>query len=185
MSEIHDGEDLWQSSRLEIRLNAFHRSTIPQKRFIITIIDNSWCTHRGVAVITTAQLHSTKPKLRFCAGSKPARCVLEICDGEDLWRWSRLEIRLNVFSSFNHTTKTIHYHPHPHHHHHQRIDSPKTWMITGQQIIIIKYLKSELNIPFSKILEQIDSNDTGRYYLSFPPFFRKTFTIQAVPKENR
>ena len=35
-------------------------------------------------------------------------------------------------------------------------------MITGQQIIIIKYLKSELNIPFSKILEQIDSNDTGR-----------------------
>ena len=32
---------------------------------------------------TTAQLHSTKPKLRFCAGSNPARGVSEIQDGED------------------------------------------------------------------------------------------------------
>ena len=39
---------------------------------------------RGVVVITTAQLHSTKPKLRFCAGSKPACGVSEIRDGEDL-----------------------------------------------------------------------------------------------------
>ena len=38
----------------------------------------------GVVVITTAQLHSTKPELRFCAGSNPARGVLEIRDGEDL-----------------------------------------------------------------------------------------------------
>ena len=30
VSEIHDGEDLWQMSRLEIRLNAFRWSTIPQ-----------------------------------------------------------------------------------------------------------------------------------------------------------
>ena len=35
----------------------------------------------GAVVITTAQLHSTKPEL----------------DGEDLWQWSRLEIRLNTF----------------------------------------------------------------------------------------
>ena len=35
--EIRDGEDLWQWSRLEIRLNAFRRSTIPQKQFIIII----------------------------------------------------------------------------------------------------------------------------------------------------
>ena len=40
--------------------------------------------HRGVVVITTAQLHSTKPELRFCAGSNPARGVSEIGDGEDL-----------------------------------------------------------------------------------------------------
>ena len=38
VSEIHDGEDLWQWSQLEIRLNTFHRSTIPQKQFIIIII---------------------------------------------------------------------------------------------------------------------------------------------------
>ena len=39
---------------------------------------------RGVVVITTAQLHSTKSELRFCAGSNPARGVSEIRDGEDL-----------------------------------------------------------------------------------------------------
>ena len=38
----------------------------------------------GVVVITTAQLHSTKPELRFHAGSNPACDVLGIRDGEDL-----------------------------------------------------------------------------------------------------
>ena len=38
----------------------------------------------GAVVITTTQLHSTKPELRFCAGSNPARGVLETRDGEDL-----------------------------------------------------------------------------------------------------
>ena len=33
---------------------------------------------RGIMVITTAHLHSTKPELRFCAGSNPARGVSEI-----------------------------------------------------------------------------------------------------------
>ena len=37
----------------------------------------------GVVVITTAQLHLTKPELRFCAGSYPARSVSEIRDGEN------------------------------------------------------------------------------------------------------
>ena len=36
--EINDDEYLWQWSRLEIRLNAFRRSTIPQKQFITIII---------------------------------------------------------------------------------------------------------------------------------------------------
>ena len=35
---IRDGEDLWQWSPLEIRLNTFRQSTIPQKWFIIIII---------------------------------------------------------------------------------------------------------------------------------------------------
>ena len=39
---------------------------------------------RGVVLITTAQLQSTKPELRFCAGSNPARGVSEIRDGENL-----------------------------------------------------------------------------------------------------
>ena len=43
------------------------------------------------------QLHSTKPELRFCAGSSPAWSVFEIRNGEDFWHWSCLEIRLNTF----------------------------------------------------------------------------------------
>ena len=38
---------------------------------------------RGVVVVTTARLHSTKPGLRLSAGSNPARGVSEIRDGED------------------------------------------------------------------------------------------------------
>ena len=37
--------------------------------------------------ITTTQLHSTKPELRFSAASNPARSVSEICNGEDLWQF--------------------------------------------------------------------------------------------------
>ena len=51
-----------------------------------------WCL-----IITTAKFHSTKPELRFCAVSNPACGVPEIRDVEDLWQWSRLEIRLNAF----------------------------------------------------------------------------------------
>ena len=49
--------------------------------FVVTLL-KMW--RRGVVVITTAQLHSTKPELRFCAGSNPARAVSEIRDGEDI-----------------------------------------------------------------------------------------------------
>ena len=38
VSEICDGEDLWQWSRLEIKLKTFRRSTIQQRQFIIFII---------------------------------------------------------------------------------------------------------------------------------------------------
>ena len=37
-----------------------------------------------VVVITTAQIHSTKPELRFCRDSNLACAVSEIRDGEDL-----------------------------------------------------------------------------------------------------
>ena len=65
------------------------------KQFFESLYSRLW--RRGVVVITTAQLHATKPELRFCAGSNPACGVLEIRDDEDLWQWSRLEIRLNAF----------------------------------------------------------------------------------------
>ena len=42
-----------------------------------------WC--RGIVVTwCSAQLHSTKSELRFCAGSNPACGVSEIRDGEEL-----------------------------------------------------------------------------------------------------
>ena len=50
-----------------------------------------------ILIFDAAQLHSTKPELRFCTGSNPAHSVSEIFSGEDLWQWSQLEIRLNVF----------------------------------------------------------------------------------------
>ena len=54
-------------------------------------------THRGVVVITTGKIPSTKSELMFCAASNPARGVSEICDVENLWQWSQLEIKLNAF----------------------------------------------------------------------------------------
>ena len=68
-------------------------------------------------VTTAAQLHSTKPELRFCAGSNPARGVPEIRGGEDL-TMAPAGNKTKRLSSVNHTTKTIHHHYH-HHHHHQ------------------------------------------------------------------
>ena len=43
-----------------------------------------FCTAPWCMVITSVQLHSTTPELRFCAGSNPAHGVSEICDVEDL-----------------------------------------------------------------------------------------------------
>ena len=41
VSEIREVEDLWQWAQQEIRLNVFHRSTIPQKQLIIILIIQS------------------------------------------------------------------------------------------------------------------------------------------------
>ena len=48
-------------------------------------------------VNTAAQIHLTKSEPKVCVGSNPAVGVLEIRNSEDVWRWSRLEIRLNAF----------------------------------------------------------------------------------------
>ena len=49
---------------------------------LIIIINNIAMWRHGVVVITTAQLHSTKPELRLCTGSNPACRVSEIPDSE-------------------------------------------------------------------------------------------------------
>ena len=46
---------------------------------------------------TAAQLPSKNSEFGFCAGSNLVRGVLEIWNGENLWQWSELEIRCNVF----------------------------------------------------------------------------------------
>ena len=76
----------------------------------------SGCNTRGVVVITTAWLYSTKPELRFCTGSNSTYGVSESCDGEDFWQRSRLEIRLNAFRWSTIPQKIIHHH----YQHHQR-----------------------------------------------------------------
>ena len=47
-------------------------------------------------------------KLRFCADSNPSCNVSEIWDGENLWQWSWLEVRLNDLRL--NKTKTIYHH---------------------------------------------------------------------------
>ena len=69
----------------------------------------TWC--RCVVVITTAQLHWTRPESRFFAGSNLVRDVSEIRDGEDLLQWFQLEIKLNSFL-YQPYHKTIHHHHH-------------------------------------------------------------------------
>ena len=62
------------------KLNEFeYESTRVSQKKQWQLLDNYWTTWT-----TIGQLHSTKPELRFCAGSNPARGVSEIRDGEDL-----------------------------------------------------------------------------------------------------
>ena len=53
--------------------------------------------HRGVVVITTAKLHSTKSELRFCSDWNPAGGVLEICDSDNVCNGSGWKYGVNAF----------------------------------------------------------------------------------------
>ena len=106
---------------------------------VVLMQTNFKLVRHGVVVIATAQLHSSKSELRFCAGSNPARVVSEIRDGEDLWQWSWLEIRLRL-SSVNHTTKTIYHHHHPYHRW-MKTRKPTEWrLVTLCHFFLIKKL---------------------------------------------
>ena len=78
----------------------------------VSITAHQW--RHGVGVITTVQLHSTKPELRFC-------------EGENLWQWSLLEIRLNDFRCSTISTGTIHNHQHHHNHHWVALFCKMSW----------------------------------------------------------
>ena len=78
-SLISNSSDL--PSKLEYLTQSRLSSVSSSKADIIKLI-LKW--RRGVVVITTAQFHSTKPELRFCAGSNPAWSMGEIRDDEDL-----------------------------------------------------------------------------------------------------
>ena len=58
VSEIRNGEDLWQRCRLEIRPNAFRLSTIPQKQIIIII---SYWPMFHVNIITGSRVMTIYP----------------------------------------------------------------------------------------------------------------------------
>ena len=85
-------------SNLKINPDPLNSKLFSLERFWFLVgICLIWKLKEYIVVITTAQLHSTMPELRFYAGSNPAHDVLEIRNGEDLWRWSQLEIKLNAF----------------------------------------------------------------------------------------
>ena len=85
---------------LELATQLLLKHTKTRKIFAVP-----WC----LVVITTAQPHSTKPELRSCAVSNPARGFSESRDGE-------ARIKAKRLSSVNHTIKTIHrLHHHFHH----------------------------------------------------------------------
>ena len=63
----------------------------------VILMKKTW--RRGVVAVITTNTNFTKPELRFWTGSNPARGVSEVCDGSNLWQWSRLET----------TARTIHH----------------------------------------------------------------------------
>ena len=73
------------------KLPKFKKDLIMIIEIRISLLKNSI-----TSIMSTAQLHSTKPELKFCVVSNPARGVVEIRDGENLWQWSQLKITLNA-----------------------------------------------------------------------------------------
>ena len=56
------------------------------KSYILNLI-LKFLWYCGVVVITTAQLHSTKPELKSCIGSNPACSMSEIRNGDNGPSW--------------------------------------------------------------------------------------------------
>ena len=93
-------------------------------------------------------------ELRFCACSNPTRGVSDICDGNILWQWSRLEIRRKHLSSINHCAKIINYH---HRHyldcHHQWTDRKQAGIFSIFQHVLsrLSNVMNIINFAFRKL----------------------------------
>ena len=61
-------------------------------------------------VVTTAKVHLANPELKFCILLVFTGGTLEAWDGNNLWKLSRVEIRLNTFYWSTISQETIHYH---------------------------------------------------------------------------
>ena len=108
---------LYQSSLKTVRYVFSHHYDLKAANSLLKSVPSKASSSmwpRSVVVITTAQIHLTKSELRFYAGSNSARGLSEICNGENLREWSRLEIRWKRVSSVNHSAKAI-YHLYDHH----------------------------------------------------------------------
>ena len=69
----------YNAPRFSFKFASFNRP-IASILLISLIIqrNNTTVWRRGVVVITTAQVHSSKFELTFCPGLNPARCLWEI-----------------------------------------------------------------------------------------------------------
>ena len=113
----------------------------------------------------------------------------KIRDGEDLWQWSRLELRLNTFRRSTITTKTIDNHHHHHHHHHHRHHHHHHHHHHQQQEICqylpptpIKLIKS--NDSFRVLITYLQQ---FKFHTSFKILLLSTLTLPkgpGVPKES-
>ena len=79
-----------------------------QKKKQITqkYINLSW---HGVFVITIAHFYWIDPALRFVAGSNSDWDISEVCNGENLHKWSSLLIKLDRTLAIIHFTRAVHH----------------------------------------------------------------------------
>ena len=79
-----------------LRNRNFLKNEIPYKEYKnLFETPKQWC--HGVAVINTAQLHSSKPEFTFCIGSIPPCGMSEIRDVVQ-WKLTEIFANLDVFS---------------------------------------------------------------------------------------
>ena len=96
VSEIRDGEHLWQWYWLKTKLSAFRRSTIPKKQFII--IDHYLMMKKLVRIARYLQDLST---IFWCCQSKTIKICNIKCFGRFLCKYEELVFSLRLIWTFS------------------------------------------------------------------------------------